>query len=688
MSTPEPDEELLTIPELLATDITKSASRAAPAVLDLAAAISEVELRTQIAGASTLTLTLIDPDWVIYTSGFLDVDDAGLLDTVEVNFPSGSDSWWRLCAVDITTELSSPNLTLTFEDRIVAYLRDHWGPKIAKAGTTTRAHFLKQLVDEVGHTGEVTKITFVCPSINVVQPVQADSTETVTTTEQTPAGKATTTTKVKTPAGAEAAAARVNKSPGPVTQQSFALDLLRGGGWPISQQNVQAIVGWENAEGGHFHNDAKYNPLNTTQPEPGAGNTGSQGNIKVYTSWRQGLQATLQTLNNGNYPGILAALTKGDSAAAVGQAIVASPWGTGSLVLSTIASAKVSTSDSGTSIGILPPGPAGAGPAKSDVGQLQRGTTDDPDEDSWDCGTRLAQQVDWFWFTNASALYYMDGPDLIAQQAALSLDRRIDEDRALIVSFNATFDNTSFVHSSTRSVKGKVKRKSRNVRPASPSEAQLSLICPVDAYRAGDVLVLHGMGSSNGRWIVSDATRNVFADQFTTFTLVLPTDPTPEPAAGTDTAAATAAADPLTGNGSVAGAAKQALAEKDKYVYSEGANRGNGGTLFGPAPRTMDCSAFATLCYKHAGAPDPSGFNYSPIGNTTSIIAKCRKTSTPAPGDFCFFGSSPSATTHVTIYIGNGQAISMGRQGDPEQGPAATTGPAGFLGYYTLDPSK
>jgi hypothetical protein len=37
----------------------------------------------------------------------------------------------------------------------------------------------------------------------------------------------------------------------------------------------------------------------------GAGNTGTQGNIKVYRNWQQGLRATVQTLRNGHYAGIL-----------------------------------------------------------------------------------------------------------------------------------------------------------------------------------------------------------------------------------------------------------------------------------------------------------------------------------------------------------------------------------------------
>jgi hypothetical protein len=119
---------------------------------------------------------------------------------------------------------------------------------------------------------------------------------------------------------------------GGVTPQSFAQALLQSLGKPISSQNVAAIVAWEKQEGGNWNNPAKYNPLNTTQQEPGSITlTGSaQGHIQAYTSWQQGLDATVATLHNGDYQPILDALTSGStSVGAFGQAVGSTPWGTG-----------------------------------------------------------------------------------------------------------------------------------------------------------------------------------------------------------------------------------------------------------------------------------------------------------------------------------------------------------------------
>jgi hypothetical protein len=126
-------------------------------------------------------------------------------------------------------------------------------------------------------------------------------------------------------------------------QQSWAEALLQALNMPLTPSNVQAIMGWEAQEGGNWNNSATYNPLNTTQSETGSVGGGTQGNIQAYTSWGSGLQATVTTLTNGLYSGILSALKAGNSSSAVGEAIASSQWGTGSAVINTIANTQVPT---------------------------------------------------------------------------------------------------------------------------------------------------------------------------------------------------------------------------------------------------------------------------------------------------------------------------------------------------------
>src|ERR1700722_11196850 len=130
----QPDARIVS--RFVAKQIVKSAKKGAPAVEDLAKAISEIELETQIAGASFIKVFVIDPELDLLTSGWLDVEE-GLVDQIEVEFPEKSGWFWRLCALEITTDRTQANLTLTFEDRIVAYMRQYWTPpKTAPPGTT------------------------------------------------------------------------------------------------------------------------------------------------------------------------------------------------------------------------------------------------------------------------------------------------------------------------------------------------------------------------------------------------------------------------------------------------------------------------------------------------------------------------------------------------------------------------
>lgn len=113
-----------------------------------------------------------------------------------------------------------------------------------------------------------------------------------------------------------------------ITPEQFAMNLLKGLGVARTPSDISAMERWEAQEGGNWHNDASYNPLNTTQSMPGYHEVGTQGNIGAYRNWDQGLEATLKTLENGRYGGIINALRQGNSVQAILNAISNSPWGT------------------------------------------------------------------------------------------------------------------------------------------------------------------------------------------------------------------------------------------------------------------------------------------------------------------------------------------------------------------------
>jgi hypothetical protein len=101
------------------------------------------------------------------------------------------------------------------------------------------------------------------------------------------------------------------------TPAQWAAALLQYMGLPVTASNEAFLVTWANAEGGNWHNTARYNPLNTSQRMAGSQvmGGGNASGVQAYTSWQEGLQATAQTLRNGYYPQIMAGLQSGQAAA-------------------------------------------------------------------------------------------------------------------------------------------------------------------------------------------------------------------------------------------------------------------------------------------------------------------------------------------------------------------------------------
>ena len=107
-------------------------------------------------------------------------------------------------------------------------------------------------------------------------------------------------------------------------RRPWAADFLRAAGLPVTTCNVNAVTAQEAAE----DSNARFNPLDTERQEPGNTLYNSAG-VRNYVSLAQGLTATVATLYNGAYPGVIAALRAGNNAEAVARAVwVPHVWGT------------------------------------------------------------------------------------------------------------------------------------------------------------------------------------------------------------------------------------------------------------------------------------------------------------------------------------------------------------------------
>lgn len=138
---------------------------------DIEAALGDLRVLTTITGASTLELDVIDPEWILVTSGFLAVGDDNRLDAVDLNYPLGSDYWWRLAQVDGSTDKTVANFTLTFEDRAVSYCREIKGQKSWSRSQFTRAQAIKAMTADA--VTQPPKLLFISPELDIVQTIQA-----------------------------------------------------------------------------------------------------------------------------------------------------------------------------------------------------------------------------------------------------------------------------------------------------------------------------------------------------------------------------------------------------------------------------------------------------------------------------------------------------------------------------------
>lgn len=109
-------------------------------------------------------------------------------------------------------------------------------------------------------------------------------------------------------------------------------NVLHSLGAPATGQNIELLDAWHACEGG----TARFNPLNTTQPERGSTDYNSAG-VKNYPNRATGTKGTVDTLINGNYDGIVFDLRNASLSASqifARNSAEFSTWGTSTACLS------------------------------------------------------------------------------------------------------------------------------------------------------------------------------------------------------------------------------------------------------------------------------------------------------------------------------------------------------------------
>lgn len=153
--------------------------------LEFKGAITGMTIDRTIEGASTITITIRDPDGKIFSEynnrvresrkphfkklpapvdeAWQPIDLPSLIGrAVEIDL---DDVVFRLTKISYVH--STKEITMLFEDRIVYWLRRKYGPKYVSRNNATRAEFILALLREVKEE----KVPFICPALHDKQKI-------------------------------------------------------------------------------------------------------------------------------------------------------------------------------------------------------------------------------------------------------------------------------------------------------------------------------------------------------------------------------------------------------------------------------------------------------------------------------------------------------------------------------------
>jgi hypothetical protein len=433
--------------------------------------ITDGRLERTMDGASTLTLTLDDHDRALLRSG-------ALSQQIDLNLAG---EWWRLVQVS----KQGDTLTLTFEDRAVAYLRKITTPRKAKRSKMTRAEFALSIVREVKAGGG---IPFVCPDLTVKQPIASSRDKLSSSDRQSSLSQGLSPGAALTVKGAPA-----NANQRALGQRALDVAASLNAGERATMALMQAVIV-----------ESQVQNLNY-------GDRDSLGILQVRSSTAKGMK-----INNRDVEQCCNAfLTRGfwGKGGAIAIAAKNPSMTTGQVAQATQGSGVPTAYDKVRAEAAK--WVAAFGGAGADVGsttatkvvpyQFQRGGTSGEVEDSWTCLQRLASEVGWRCYMAGGACHFVSEPALMKAGPRATLSEK-----------TVGVDNVDFDVDN-----GKAN-----------NEASVTARIMLLGFPPGSVVELEDCGPADGRWLVRSVERGVF-DASATVTLKRVTKPLPEPAADT-----------------------------------------------------------------------------------------------------------------------------------------------------------
>lgn len=547
--------------------------------------ILDGRLERTMDGASTLSLTLDDHDRTLLRSGVfsrqLDVQLDG--------------EWWRLVQVS----KQGDTLSLTFEDRAVAYLRLNTKPRKAARSKLTRAEFALSIVREVKAGGG---IPFYCPDLHAKQPIAHSSSKLTPATRQATVSQGLSPGAALTVKGATASAAqRAN------AQRVLDVAASLNAGERATMALMQAVI-VESQVQNLNHGDRDSLGILQVRSSTAAGMHIDNRDIEQCCNafltrgfWGRGGAIAIAAKNPSMTTGMVAQNTQGS-----GVPTAYDQWRT--------EAAKWLAAYGGA-------GDVGSLSATRAVPyQFQRGGTDGTVEDSWTCLQRLATEVGWRCFVVDGRVYFVSettlmkaGPRATLSEQTLGVD---------VIDFDV--DN------------GKAS-----------SEATITARVARAGFPPGSVIELEQCGPADGRWLVRSTSRGVF-DAAATVTLKRVTKPLPEPAADTTTVAGSSSAGLGIGGSSFATAGGATSDQADRAYQ---------------AATAIDAKRFPYVWgggHAHAGTPDRGtgrdpGIGFDCTGAVGAVLAAAGMgfalgDPVPASGTLAASYGAPGRGELITVY--------------------------------------
>lgn len=428
-----------------------------------------------IEGSSTIEIDLFDPEGDILRSKLMkrrvDVELDGL--------------WFRLVA----TTFQHPILTLTFEDRQVAFLRLVTGARKAYRDKVTRAEFILSQVREVKQD----RIPVYIPELHKKRPIDHPDTQSQTSTQQD-----TKTVDRRDPGLDPSAGLTVKGSPANSEQLRNAEIILQVGVQLDAPDlamvgAITAAIGESEIKSGSVNPSSGAAGVFQLLPSTAANLNVSPRDVAktaeiFYTDGYYSYGGAIKLANQGESPGNIASMVEGSDAggsfyqAYAGEAreFVEAFSGGGSIDLSSVASGSISY----------------------EVARryaFQRGEN----ENAWDCIQRLAEEVQFRAFVSAGVFYYISEEKLFQSKVLMHVGWNTEG-----------LDIPSFDWDKGKKI----------------GSAALSGSLKHWAAPPGTMVKLNeDYGPAQGRYLISEITSNLFDDQFTA-TAKIPMQELPEPA--------------------------------------------------------------------------------------------------------------------------------------------------------------